>query len=199
MTRFVLRSRPYVCLPCNEFFQTKNELTLHTASHSSKENDQDQSANDTDSGSSSSSSDKDKKAPGSMEGNESGGSTSSPAKINIVELPNGTKIELKNVQHGQLMSLERMRMLLAILLKRISTPSRLRRLGYGTKLIDVVLTKSIQSSGRKIAISDDSLDVRSLLKRNIEILLDWTIPKEFMDRFRQEQKTVEEILEELTS
>ena len=129
-----------------------------------------------------------------MEGTDNnGGSTSQ-----VVHLPNGTKIELKNVQHGQLMSLERMRMLLAILLKRISTPSRLRRLGYGTKLIDIVLTKSIESSGRK-AISDESQDTRTLLKRNIEILLDWTIPREFMDRFRQEKKTVEEILEELTS
>lgn len=119
-------------------------------------------------------------------------------KTQLVELPNGTKIELQNVQNGQLMSLERMRMLLAILLKRIATPNRLRRLGYGSKLIDIVLVKSIESSGRK-PIVDDSLDTRSLLKANIEILLDWTIPREYMDHFRQEKKTVEEILEELTS
>nr|SVE74905.1 EOG090X0I8J [Daphnia carinata] len=73
------------------------------------------------------------------------------------------------------MSLERMRMLLAILLKRISTPNRLRRLGYGSKLIDIVLVKSIESSGRK-PVDTAELDTRSLLKGNIEILLDWTIP-----------------------
>nr|SVE86497.1 EOG090X0I8J [Daphnia similis]SVE89008.1 EOG090X0I8J [Daphnia sinensis]SVE89627.1 EOG090X0I8J [Daphnia sinensis]SVE90255.1 EOG090X0I8J [Daphnia sinensis]SVE90884.1 EOG090X0I8J [Daphnia sinensis] len=73
------------------------------------------------------------------------------------------------------MSLERMRMLLAILLKRISTPNRLRRLGYGSKLIDIVLVKSIESSGRK-PVDGSELDTRSLLKGNIEILLDWTIP-----------------------
>lgn len=122
-------------------------------------------------------------------------------KTHLVELPNGTKIELQNVQNGQLMSLERMRMLLAILLKRISTPNRLRRLGYGSKLIDIVLVKSIESSGRKPVDTSTSaeLDTRSLLKGNIEILLDWTIPREYMDHFRQENKSVEEILEELTS
>lgn len=124
--------------------------------------------------------------------------STSENKPQLVELPNGTKIELQNVQNGQLMSLERMRMLLAILLKRISTPNRLRRLGYGTKLIDIVLVKSIESSGRK-PIVDDSQDTRSLLKSNIEILLDWTIPSEYMEHFRKEKKTVEEILEELTS
>ena len=96
------------------------------------------------------------------------------------------------------MTLERMRMLLAILLKRISTPNRLRKLGYGTRLIDIVLVKSIESSGRKPVV-DVTLDTRTLLKKNIEILLDWTIPREFMDRFRKEKKTVEEIIEELTS
>jgi len=116
----------------------------------------------------------------------------------VVQLPNGTTIELlQNVSSG-VMSLERMRMLLAILLKRISTPNRLRRLGYGQKLIDTVLVKSIESSGRS-AVQDQALDTQTLLKQNIEILLDWTIPCQYMDRFRQDKKTVEEILEELTS
>lgn len=167
-------------MPCNQFFQTKNELTLHTASHANetnKETEEQETENDDSS---------------------SNDQPSENNKTQLVELPNGTKIELQNVQNGQLMSLERMRMLLAILLKRISTPNRLRRLGYGTKLIDIVLIKSIESSGRK-PIADDSLDTRTLLKRNIEILLDWTIPGEFMEHYRQEKKTVEEILEELTS
>lgn len=197
----MLRDRPYVCLPCNEFFQTKNELTLHTASHEDKGADQQQdpsTGNESaaeDGESSSTSSDQDTKKATTT--SQEGGNTNAPQ---VVHLPNGTKIELRNVQHGQLMNLERMRMLLAILLKRISTPSRLRRLGYGTKLIDIVLTKSIESSGRKaVSCSDGSVDTRTLLKQNIEILLDWTIPREFMERFRQEKKTVEEILEELTS
>ena len=178
------KDRPYVCLPCNEFFQTKNELTLHTASHN-KDEDQQQSQDPSDSAeedeSSSSSNDQE------QDNNKSPASKTNVGTSQVVHLPNGTKIELK--------------MRLAILLKRISTPSRLRRLGYGTKLIDIVLTKSIESSGRKAVLvaEDGSSDARALLKCNIEILLDWTIPREFMERFRQEGKTVEEILEELTS
>lgn len=174
----MIDSRPYVCLPCNEFFQTKNELTQHLANH------EDQTKKDTDS-----------------EANDdscSASSTENDAKTQLVELPNGTKIELANIQNTQVMPIEKMRMLLAILLKRISTPGRLRKLGYGTKLIDTVLAKSIESSGRK-AVDDASLDTREALKANIETLLDWTIPREFMDRFRHEKKSVEEILEELTS
>ena len=99
----------------------------------------------------------------------------------MVELPNGTKIHVQQPVCATVMSLERMRMLLAILLKRISTPSRLRRLGYGQKLIYTVLVKSIESSGRKTqtaaAGDDPAADPKEQLKRNIEILLDWTIPK----------------------
>jgi len=186
------KDRPYVCLPCDLFFHTKNELTQHTASHETP-GDKPATASATSgtpgvSGVSgvSDSSDSEPSAPDQTSDKQ------------VVQLPNGTTIELmQNVSSGA-MTLERMRMLLAILLKRISTPNRLRRLGYGQKLIDTVLVKSIESSGRN-ACSDQALDTQTLLKQNIEILLDWTIPTEYMDRFRTEKKTVEEILEELTS
>ena len=176
------KDRPYVCLPCNLFFHTKNELTQHTASHDTPP--------------------EDKTTPASGASDSSDSEPSAPDQTTndkqVMQLPNGTTIELmQNVSSGA-MTLERMRMLLAILLKRISTPNRLRRLGYGQKLIDTVLVKSIESSGRN-ACSDQALDTQTLLKQNIEILLDWTIPAEYMDRFRTEKKTVEEILEELTS
>ena len=38
-----------------------------------------------------------------------------------------------------------------------------------------------------------------LLKKNIEILLEWTIPEDYMNKFREANKTVEEILEELAN
>jgi len=178
------KDRPYVCLPCNAFFHTKNELTQHTASHPSPPA-SDKSGDDSES---------------SQSAESAAGSQSAETKPPVVELPNGTKIQVQQPVCVAVMSLERMRMLLAILLKRISTPSRLRRLGYGQKLIDTVLVKSIESSGRPAAAVDDSsADPKEMLKRNIEILLDWTIPKEYMDHFRQEKKSVEEILEELTS
>ena len=46
------------------------------------------------------------------------------------------------------MPLQKMRTLLALLLKKISTPGRLKKLGFGTRLIDQVLKESIEASGR---------------------------------------------------
>jgi hypothetical protein len=37
------------------------------------------------------------------------------------------------------------------------------------------------------------------LTANIEILLEWTIPEDYMENFRAENKPVEAILEELAS
>ena len=94
------------------------------------------------------------------------------------------------------MPLQKMRTLLALLLKKISTPGRLKKLGFGTRLIDDVLKESIEASGRKPCQETD-LSEGNLLKKNIEILLEWTIPEDYMDTFREAKKTVEEILEEL--
>ena len=96
------------------------------------------------------------------------------------------------------MPLQKMRTLLALLLKKISTPSRLKKLGFGTRLIDQVLKESIEASGRT-PCEDESLTEGSLLKKNIEILLEWTIPADYMNTFREANKSVEEILEELAS
>jgi len=39
----------------------------------------------------------------------------------------------------QMMSMEKMRTLLALLLKKISTPSRLKKLGFGSRLIGIII------------------------------------------------------------
>lgn len=96
------------------------------------------------------------------------------------------------------MALNKMRMLLAVLLKRISTPDRLETLGFGKRLIDEVLQESIESSGRKACLQPD-MDEGERLKKNVEILLDWTVPKKYMEKFRSERRSTEELLEELTS
>jgi len=95
------------------------------------------------------------------------------------------------------MPVNRMRVLLAVLLKRISTPARLDALGFGRRLIDDVLRESIESSGRKACL--DLADEGERLRKNVEILLDWTVPKQYMERFRRESRSTEELLEELTS
>ena len=94
------------------------------------------------------------------------------------------------------MPFKKMKALLALLLKKILTPGRLKKLGFGTRLIDEVLKESIEASGRK-ACKEDNLSEGNLLKKNIENLLEWTIPKDYMETFRQANKSVEEILEEL--
>lgn len=96
------------------------------------------------------------------------------------------------------MAIEKMRFLLAILLKKISAPERLDELGFNKKLIDDVLIESIIGSGRT-PCKDADLSVAEKLKRNVQILLEWTVPKQYMDKFKGEQRSTEELLEELTS
>jgi len=96
------------------------------------------------------------------------------------------------------MPMEKMRTLLALLLKKISTPGRLKKLGFGTRLIDDVLVESIEASGRQ-PCADMGLSPMEILTRNIQILLDWTIPEEYMEYFKAEKKSTTQILEELAS
>ena len=96
------------------------------------------------------------------------------------------------------MALDRMRLLLAVLLKKISLPTKLEALGFGRRLIDEVLCESIEGSGRKPCREQD-LDEQERLKRNVAILFEWTVPKTHMARFRKEHRTTEELLEELAS
>ena len=96
------------------------------------------------------------------------------------------------------MPMEKMRTLLALLLKKISTPGRLKKLGFGTRLIDDVLKESIRASGRT-PIDDEAMGEQCKLKKNIRILLDWTIPADYLAAFKAENRTIDEILEELAT
>lgn len=116
--------------------------------------------------------------------------------IQFIQIPVQT-VELSD-DGRQLMPMEKMRTLLALLLKKISTPGRLKKLGFGTRLIDEVLKESITASGRS-PCNEEGLDIREILQNNIQILLDWTIPEEYMNYFRSESKRTEEILEELAA
>ena len=94
--------------------------------------------------------------------------------------------------------MEKMRTLLALLLKKISTPGRLKKLGFGTRLIDDVLKESIKASGRT-PIDDETMNQSTQLKKNIRILLDWTIPADYLAAFKAENRSIDEILEELAT
>lgn len=106
--------------------------------------------------------------------------------------------KIKNDPVEPPMAIEKMRFLLAILLKKISKPEKLEELGFNKRLIDDVLVESIKSSGRT-PCQDVSLSIAEKLKNNVQILLEWTVPKEYMAKFKLEQRSTEELLEELTS
>merc|ERR1719277_647602 len=92
---------------------------------------------------------------------KTGAELNSIQDIQIVEV-------VPNEEWGS-MPLQKMRTLLALLLKKISTPGRLKKLGFGTRLIDQVLKESIEASGRK-PCEETNLNEGNLLKKNIEIL-----------------------------
>jgi len=95
------------------------------------------------------------------------------------------------------MSADRLRVLIGELLKKISEPKRLQALGFGRRPIDDVLHESIAKSGRTPCAEETTQNER--LRKNLEILLEWTIPKENLTQLRNEGCTTENILEGLAS
>lgn len=95
------------------------------------------------------------------------------------------------------MSLSRMRFLLALLLTMVASKSRLKCLGFNKRLIDDLLIESLEAMGHK-PNKDPQMPPLLRLKFNIEMLLVATIPQAQMKKFRDNNKTMEEILELLT-
>ncbi|XP_052900838.1 zinc finger protein 260-like [Anopheles moucheti] len=96
------------------------------------------------------------------------------------------------------MTISRMRFLVAILLKKISSEDRLKELGFDKRLIDNVLIDSLKCAGRKVC-DDKSFDPLERLKLNVQELLEWTVPQNYMEEFRGANRSTEELLEELTN
>ena len=169
--------KPYYCEKCESFFKIKNEYQEHAEKNHPDD------------------------IPEDLVGlaNASGGE-GSIKDIQCVEVPANMPIEHEAAApNAQQMPMEKMRTLLALLLKKISTPGRLKKLGFGTRLIDDVLKESIEASGRVPVDEATGMSEYHVLTGNIGILLDWTIPEEYMAYFRQEKKGVDEILEELAA
>ncbi|XP_045766397.1 zinc finger protein 479-like isoform X1 [Maniola jurtina] len=106
------------------------------------------------------------------------------------------KVEEEEVVES-VMSLSRMRFLLALLLTMIATKEKLQYLGFNKRLIDDLLVESLEAMGHSPCI-DETLPPVKRLKTNIEILLNGTVPKEQMVKFKKEHKRTEDILELLT-
>ncbi|XP_076621882.1 uncharacterized protein LOC143342172 isoform X1 [Colletes latitarsis] len=124
--------------------------------------------------------------------NMDGSSNSDAIFSEIVEKPSTPPSKYR------VMTVERMRLLLAVLLKRISKQERLDELGFGKRLIDEVLHDSLISAGRD-PVARDGLTELETLTRNLEIFLKWTVPKEHWENFRKLNKSPEDILETLTA
>lgn len=113
------------------------------------------------------------------------------------------------------MSIEKMRLMVTILLKKISSESKLKELGFEKRLIgtysltfftwptywdisspDNILIDSLKCAGRK-SYTDEIFSESERLKLNLEEFLEWTIPVETMQTFKQDRKSTESILENL--
>lgn len=96
------------------------------------------------------------------------------------------------------MSLSKMRLLVAVLIKKLSTEDRLKGLGFEKRLIDNVLIDSLKS-GKRPTCEDKTLSEGERLKLNVKELLEWTVPTDVMEEFKRQRRSTEELLEELTS
>lgn len=96
------------------------------------------------------------------------------------------------------MSLSRMRFLLALLLTMIATKEKLKYLGFNKRLVDEILIESLEAMSQT-PCKDESLPPVKRLRKNIEMLLIGTVPKDQMENFKKENKSTEDILELLTN
>lgn len=95
-------------------------------------------------------------------------------------------------------TLSRMRLLIAVLLKKISSQDRLKQLGFDKRLIDNVLMDALKMAGQDIC-TDTNMHEVERLRTNVKIFLDWSIPDSYMKKMKNEQRSPEELLEDLTS
>lgn len=92
----------------------------------------------------------------------------------------------------------KMRVNIAVLLKKISTEERLKALGFEKRLIDNVLVGALKASGQKYN-EDKSLSEADRLKENVQYLLEWLINPSVMSKFREENRSVEDLLDKLAN
>lgn len=95
-------------------------------------------------------------------------------------------------------TLSRMRLLIAVLLKKISSADKLKQLGFDKRLIDNVLMDALKVAGQQVC-TDTNLHEVERLRENIKTFLDWSIPEAFMKKLKHTQRSTEELLEDLTS
>lgn len=96
------------------------------------------------------------------------------------------------------MSLSKLRLLIAVLLKEISSQDRLKKLGFDKRLIDNVLIAALQMAEQPVC-GDNKLSEIERLRINVNQFLKWTIPEDYMEKLELQHRTPEEVLENLAS
>ncbi|XP_011202944.2 zinc finger protein 431 [Bactrocera dorsalis] len=107
-------------------------------------------------------------------------------------------VEEENAKNNDSQTLSHLRFLMALLLKKISSQQKLQKLGYEKRLIDNVVVASLKLANRK-ACEDQSLSAIERMRRNVEEFLNWIVPAKAMETFRQEQQSVENILDKIVT
>ncbi|XP_036326370.1 zinc finger protein 236 [Rhagoletis pomonella] len=107
-------------------------------------------------------------------------------------------VEQQNAQNNDLQTLTHLRFLMALLLKKISSPQKLQQLGYEKRLIDNVVVASLKLANRK-ACEDPALSPIARMRLNVEEFLNWIVPAQAMETFRQEQQSVESLLDKIVT
>lgn len=202
------RVHPYGCKWCTSFFRIKSELIHHKITcHPGMREDDSDTGGDGGVNISVSAGAGVGVNDGYDNGNNDGATAVTATAESLPSTSNDTEqqqqqpiVEKQSVTAKyKLMTVEKMRLLLAVLLKRISKKDKLKELGFGKRLIDEVLQDSLVSAGKEPVKSEEGgLTELEALTRNLEILLEWTVPKEHWETLRKMNKTPGDILEALT-
>ena len=191
--------RPYYCDKCGEYFKIKSEYAEHAEKQHPDDIPKDLEGVALPPNSENSSNEISSIGDIHIRTVSTDESPQKDAKKTNKRAKKGATVDPEEAPQQSTMPMEKLRTLLALLLKKISTPGRLKKLGFGTRLIDDVLKESIEASGRKPTVIKEGDSESTILMANIQILLDWTIPEDYMAYFRTENKSVDEILEELAT
>lgn len=109
-----------------------------------------------------------------------------------------TSSDEQDTQYNEMQTLSQIRFLMAILLKKISPEQRLQQLGFEKRLIDNVVIAALKVANRK-AYDDLKLSCLERMLLNVEEFLNWIVPAEVMNKFKEENQSIENILEKIVS
>ncbi|XP_013119207.2 zinc finger protein 420 [Stomoxys calcitrans] len=107
-------------------------------------------------------------------------------------------VEQQQIQHNETQTLSHIRFLMAILLKKISSEQKLQQLGFEKRLIDNVVIAALKLAKRK-ASEDLKLSHLERMRMNVEEFLNWIVPPNVMEKFKEEKLETENILEKIVS